>query len=104
LAKVSPTTALVLRLATHARRVLGEPSAGEPATSGLGEQTRTALHSRRARAMAHRLGIRRQTPQPGDEWLLDWAVMGQETLGGGGEQYALVVITQANPRKPYTSR
>ena len=71
---------------------LGEPSAGEPATSGLGEQTRTALHSRRARAMAHRLGIRRQTPQPGDEWLLDWAVMGQETLGGGGEQYALVVM------------
>ena len=57
--------------------------------------------------MARHLGILKRAPEPGEEWLLDWAVMGQETLGGGGEQYVLVVMDAGSDLiflKPTTTR
>ena len=64
----------------------------EPPSLPPKEQESTAMPSRRSRTMARHLGILRRTPEPGEEWLLDWAVMGQETHGNGGEQYVLVVM------------
>ena len=37
-------------------------------------------------------GILKQASAPGDEWHIDWAIMGQHTLGLNGEEYALVVL------------
>ena len=34
----------------------------------------------------------RNDPAPRELWLIDWAVMGQQTRGRGGEQYALIVM------------
>ena len=86
----------------------GMPSdLGEPPSTTLDEQERTAMPSRRSRAMARHLGILKRVPEPGEEWLLDWAVMGQETLGNGGEQYALVVMDAGSDLvfiKPTTTR
>ena len=34
----------------------------------------------------------RNDPAPRELWLIDWAIMGQQTLGRGGEQNALIVM------------
>jgi hypothetical protein len=37
-------------------------------------------------------GIIKRTVAPHDEWHINWAIMGQQTLGLNGEAYALVVL------------
>ena len=94
--------------APHAS-VQGESAQGEscatPPASNAGERTQEepraptpdpadhqAFRSRTAKSMSRHLGILKRDPKPGEEWLLDFAVMGLETLGPNGEMYALVVM------------
>ena len=37
-------------------------------------------------------GILKRDRAPHDEWHIDWAIIGQQTLGLNGESYALVVL------------
>ena len=37
--------------------------------------------------------------RPHEEWHIDWAIMGQETLGLDGEGYTLAVCYGAKPRQ-----
>ena len=50
------------------------------------------MHARYSTAYRKRAGILKQGKKPGEEWNIDWAIMGQHTLGLNGEEYALVVL------------
>jgi hypothetical protein len=50
------------------------------------------MPARYSTAYREKAGILKQDRSPHDEWLIDWAVMGQVTLGMNGEAYALVVL------------
>ena len=50
------------------------------------------MPTRYSTAYREKAGILKHDRAPHDEWHIDWAVMGQVTLGMNGEAYALVVL------------
>ena len=67
----------------------GEPAQGEQAPELEAWQ---AMPTRYSTAYREKAGILKHDRAPHDEWHIDWAVMGQVTLGMNGEAYALVVL------------
>ena len=79
-----PTTKKGNRATGKGEHAQGEHAQGEPASTAM-----PARYSPQYRAAAGILGGK---PPPRTEWLMDFAVMGQGTLGTGQEKYALVVM------------
>ena len=79
-----PTTKKGNRATAKGEHAQGEHAQGEPASTAM-----PARYSPQYRAAAGILGGK---PPPRTEWLMDFAVMGQGTLGTGQEKYALVVM------------
>ncbi len=69
--------------------IVPELAQGEPAPEFEAWQAMPAGYNTVSREKAC---ILKQDRAPHDKWHIDWAVMGQETLGLNGEAYALVVL------------
>ena len=67
----------------------GEPAQGEQDLEFEEWQAMPACYST---TYCEKAGILKRDRAPHDEWHIDWAVMGQGTLGLNGEAYALVVL------------
>ena len=67
----------------------GEPPQGEPTTERDLWMAMPAKYSKKFRKAA---GILKHIVKPHEEWHIDWAIMGQETLGLDGEGYTLAVL------------
>jgi hypothetical protein len=70
----------------------GEPAQGEPAPTAPASPAWQAMPARYSTAYRKKACILKQNRAPHDEWHIDWAIMGQHTLGLNGEEYALVVL------------
>ena len=67
----------------------GEPTQGESTTERDPWMAMPAKYSKKFRKAA---GILKHNVKPHEEWHIDWAIMGQETLGLAGEGYTLAVL------------
>ena len=67
----------------------GEPPQGESTTKSDLWMAMPVKYSKKFRKAA---GILKHNVKPHEEWHIDWAIMGQETLGLDGEGYTLAVL------------
>jgi hypothetical protein len=69
----------------------GEQAQGEHVQRATAS-TWTALPARYSEVFRKAAGILKHHVAPHDQWHIDWAIMGQQTLGMNGEAYSLVVL------------
>jgi hypothetical protein len=76
---------------TQGEQAQGEPAQGEHVPRET-SSTWSALPARYSKVFRKAAGILKHHVAPHDQWHIDWAIMGQQTLGMHGEAYSLVVL------------